>query len=714
MRTWWLYNLYFGAMKVFLVILSIITSCAFAQENNRVVDSLIRNLDLASNKVDTLKIIFELCEAHENYQDQIVYARFGVDIGERMRTKKYCALAYHNISQVHARNNHLIEAIDWKLKEVNTWETHNYVVELAQSYFELANYHSKLGSGSKAQISFEKALSIYESKNNVSGIARVKNGLGALHKNLNNLSNSLELYFQALELAQKDSLFLQEANTMVNIGEIYTLKGEFLVAQKFFNEAIERFKAIQNPLGIAKTTNILGDIYRQTGDLNQALTLYSQALNLFNETNNINAAAHAYSNIGLVMEGQNKLEAALNNFKKALDIKLNNNLIYSVPSTFANLATIYGKLGNTSKADYYFKEGIAMAIQFDVKDELAYLFKKKAEYKERDGKLYDALQLYKKYLSYEDSVLKNENNRRLAELQTIYSLGEIEKENELLGLENQLLTKDKIDEQNRKVQLQVIIYGLLIIVILVAMLLANNYRKLQYIKRITTRLKETNEELKKTLISKDEKELLLKEIHHRVKNNLQVINSLIRLQASKIDDPAVIRLFQECEDRVKSMALVHEELYRTDDLSSVKLTEYISKLGNDLLQAYVIDKTIGFKHDVGIDFMGIDMLIPLGLIINEMISNSLKHGFTSDKIENPEIYIDILTNEDQDCEMRIGDNGVGISDDINLENPDTLGMDLILTLVSQLEGTIILDDTRIGTHYIVKFKNVDPRDIIHQ
>ena len=705
---------FFNVIMFLLLTFSTITSSSFAQENSRAIDSLIKNLDLASNKIDTLKIIFELCDAHDNYRDQLVYARFGVDIGERLRTKKYCALAYRNISKVHAKNNQLIEAIDWKLKEIDTWEINNYVVQLAQSYFELAKFYTKLGAGSKAQISFENALSIYESNNDITGVAQVKNGLGELHKNLNNLGISLEFYFQALDLAQKDSLFLQEANTMVKIGEIYTLKGDFPLANNFFTEAIKHFEAIQNPLGIAQTTNVLGDIYRQTGDLNQALAHYYQSIRLFEEANQLNASAEAYNNIGLVLERQNKFESARNNFIKSLDIKLENKLIYSVPRTYANLASIYGKLGNTSKANYYFDEGMAMAKRFEVKDELAYLFKKKSEFKERAGKSDEALQLFKKYLSYQDSILKNENNQRLAELQTIYSLGESEKENELLGLENQLLTKDKIDEQNRKVQLQVIIYSLVIIVLLVALLLANNYRKLQHIKRITARLKETNEELKKTLISKDEKELLLKEIHHRVKNNLQVINSLIRLQSSKIDDPAVIGLFQECEDRVKSMALVHEELYRTDDLSSVKLNEYISKLGNDLLQAYVIDKKIGFKHNVGIDFMGIDTLIPLGLIINEMITNSLKHGFKSDKIENPEIYIDIITNENQDCEMSIGDNGIGISDDVNLETPDTLGMDLILTLVSQLDGTITQDTTRSGTHYIVKFKNVDPRGIIHQ
>ena len=311
-----------NTIKFLLLSFSIFTSGAFAQENSSSIDSLIKNLDLASNKIDTLKIIFELCEAHDKYQDQLVYARFGVDIGERLRTKKYCALAYRNISQVHAKNNQLIEAIDWKLKEIDTWKINNYVVQLAQSYFELGKFYTKLGAGSKAQISFENALSIYESKNNIEGVAQVKNGLGELHKNLNNLGNSLEFYFQALELAQKDSLFLQEANTMVKIGEIYTLKGDFLLAQNFFTDAVEHFEAIQNPLGIAHTTNVLGDIYRQTGDLNQALAHYYQSIRLFEEANQLNASAEAYNNIGLVLEKQNKFESARNNFIKSLEIKL--------------------------------------------------------------------------------------------------------------------------------------------------------------------------------------------------------------------------------------------------------------------------------------------------------------------------------------------------------------------------------------------------------
>jgi two-component system, sensor histidine kinase PdtaS len=690
------------------------SSIVFSQNDNSMIDSLLSELDGAKNKLDTLEIAFALCDNHEKYEERVIYAKFAIEISKTMRSGKYLALAYQNMAELNSENHLIDDAISWKSMETEIWKKYNYKIELADSYYELAELNEKMGSSSEAQIAFEKALELYEKDSIYNGIVKVKNSLGKLHKNLNDLANSLEFYFEVLDLERKKEMDSQEANTLLNIGEIYKLQGEFDLAQDFYQKAIEKFRYTDSPLGIGKTTNNLGNIYRQQGDLNQALAYYNSALILFTEAGSETSIANVYNDIGLVKESQNKLRVALSSYKKALDLKLKCNLIYSVPSTYGNIASVNGKLGNDQYAEDYFQKGIEMAKKYEIQEELAYLYKKKAEYEEENGDMVAALALFKQCLAYEDSAMKKENSRRIAELQTIYALGEIEEKNEVLELKNQLLTKDKLDERNRKVQLQVIIYGLLIIVILVAVLLANNYRKLQYIKNITTRLKETNQELTETLISKDEKELLLKEIHHRVKNNLQVISSLIRLQASKIENPKVEGLFQECEVRVKSMALVHEELYRTDDLSSVNLTEYIRKLGNDLLQAYVIDKKIGFKHDVGVSFMGIDTLIPLGLMINEIISNSLKHGFKGNETKDPEIYINIQFTDLKEYEMTIGDNGAGMSEDIDFEFPESLGLDLILTLAEQLEGTVERLSELAGTHYLVKFKDLDIRGIIHE
>ena len=695
-------------------LLFFVTSLVYSQFDNLKIDSLLSELDGAKNKLDTLEIAFTLCDNHEKFDEKIVYAKFAIEISKTMRSGKFLALAYQNMSELHADNLYFQDAISWKSMEIEVWEKYNYKLELADSYYELAELNEKIGSSSDAQIAFEEALEIYEKMDAYKGVVRVKNSLGKLHRNLNDLANSLEFYFDVLDLERDQEMDVQEANTLLNIGEIYKLQKDFDQAQSFYQKAIEKYRVANSPLGIGKTTNNLGNIYLQKGDLNQALTYYNSALILFIEAGEETLMANAYNDIGLVKESQNKFNVALSNFEKSLELKLQNNLIYSVPSTYANIASVHGKLGNRKSAKLYFDKGIDMANKFVIQDELAYLFNKKAEYEEQNGNLGQALALFKQCLLYKDSATKKENARRIAELQTIYALGEIEEKNELLELKNQLLTKDKLDERNRKVQLQVVIYGLIIIVILVALLLANNYRKLKYIRSITAQLKETNEELTETLISKDEKELLLKEIHHRVKNNLQVISSLIRLQSSKVENTKVEGLFQECEVRVKSMALVHEELYRTDDLSSVNLTEYIRKLGNDLLDAYVIDKKIGFSYDVGVSFMGIDTLIPLGLMINEIISNSLKHGFKNNAIEDPEIYINIQFTDLKEYEMTIGDNGSGMSEDINFDFPETLGLDLILTLTDQLEGSVERIPKSKGTHYLVKFKDLDIRGIIHK
>ena len=355
-----------------------------------------------------------------------------------------------------------------------------------------------------------------------------------------------------------------------------------------------------------------------------------------------------------------------------------------------------------------------MAKKYHLEDELAQLFKERAKFEEALGHPAIALKLYKQYLSYQDSIIKSANNKRMIELQAIYALSEIEKENKLLELENIKITNENVNKELKRGRLEFVIIALILIVLLGVLLVANYYRKLQYIKRMTSTLEATNLELKETLISKDEKELLLKEIHHRVKNNLQVINSLLRLQASKVDDKKIEDLFKECETRVKSMALVHEELYRTDDLSSVNIQEYVTKLGKDLLEAYAIDKNITFKPMVDVNFMGIDTLVPLGLMINEIISNSLKHAFSNGNIAQPEVYIKIEFTDLKEYEMRIGDNGTGIPAEVDLDLPESLGLELILTLTEQLEGDLSFDNSKPGTHYVIKFRNLDIKGIIHQ
>ena len=217
-------------------------------------------------------------------------------------------------------------------------------------------------------------------------------------------------------------------------------------------------------------------------------------------------------------------------------------------------------------------------------------------------------------------------------------------------------------------------------------------------------LKEVTERIsaeEKLTHSLEEKDLLLKEVHHRVKNNMQIISSILNLQAGYIQDKVTKSMFQESQDRIKSMALIHENLYRNKDLSLINFKDYVVSLVNNLYRSYEIDNNI-IKLNLDIDeiFFNLDIAIPCGLIINEILSNALKYAF----IGFNEGFVSVkLSSSFDEFTLIVGDNGIGINKKIDLNNAESLGLQLITTLVDQIDGTLELENNT-GTKYIIKFK----------
>jgi len=194
------------------------------------------------------------------------------------------------------------------------------------------------------------------------------------------------------------------------------------------------------------------------------------------------------------------------------------------------------------------------------------------------------------------------------------------------------------------------------------------------------------EDLLKT--SLDEKEVLLKEINHRVKNNLQIISSLLNLQSRDIQDEKALRAFDVSQDRIKAMALVHEKLYLSDDLARVDFGEYIKSLAADLGSSYGLgSRDIELKIDVENILLGVDTAIPCGVIVNELVANSLKHAFPGDR--SGEIAISFREVDGQ-YDMAFKDDGVGFPEDLDTNRPSSLGLTIVNALIGQLGGTISL------------------------
>jgi len=191
--------------------------------------------------------------------------------------------------------------------------------------------------------------------------------------------------------------------------------------------------------------------------------------------------------------------------------------------------------------------------------------------------------------------------------------------------------------------------------------------------------------------SLQEKEVLLKEIHHRVKNNLQIICSMLSLQAGTLRQEEAIQALQVSRERVRSMALIHEKLYQSKDLSRIDFPDYMRDLVGQLGRAYLsLGRTVEVRCDLREPVFSVEKAIPSGLIINELVSNALKHAFPGD---GPgKVLVAMSQDKEGAFELSVSDNGVGFPGDLDPEKSDSLGLKLVAMLTKQLGGRLVLEN----------------------
>jgi two-component sensor histidine kinase/CHASE2 domain-containing sensor protein len=203
-----------------------------------------------------------------------------------------------------------------------------------------------------------------------------------------------------------------------------------------------------------------------------------------------------------------------------------------------------------------------------------------------------------------------------------------------------------------------------------------------------------------------EKDVLLKEVHHRVKNNLQVISSLLSLQSGYIKDPVALQVFTESRNRVRSMALIHEKLYQSQDLSRIDFEDYIKAVSSGLLATFAgRSSSIRISVDVDRVMLPVDSAVPCGLIVNELVTNCFKYAFAG--TDTGEICVSMKRIDAAQLRLSVSDNGVGFPKDLDFRNTESLGMQLVTTLADQLDGTVALKNG-CGTTFEISFPEANP------
>jgi len=211
--------------------------------------------------------------------------------------------------------------------------------------------------------------------------------------------------------------------------------------------------------------------------------------------------------------------------------------------------------------------------------------------------------------------------------------------------------------------------------------------------------KQTEEQLKSSIYERD---LLLKETHHRVKNNMQVIDSLLNLQTHYAGNMEAVNVLKKSQNRIKSMEMIHETLYNSSNHSKINFSDYVHSLTSNLLTSYKLSEKILPVIEIGDLELNLETAILCGLIINELVSNSLKYAFPNTEIGEVHVSLNLVDNK---YKLIVSDNGIGFPEDIDFKNIDSLGLQLVNNITSQLDGEIKLDRS-IGTKFIINFENM--------
>ena len=307
------------------------------------------------------------------------------------------------------------------------------------------------------------------------------------------------------------------------------------------------------------------------------------------------------------------------------------------------------------------------------------------------GNYQQAYEYQVKFKQYDDSVFNETKSKQIAEIQTQY---ETEKKDQAIaGLESEREIQQLKSERQAN-QIYLSLGGLALLLILAFVF----YYRARLKQKTNVILEAKNNEITKR---NKEKEILLKEIHHRVKNNLQVISSLLNMQTRSLTDSKVVDAMKESQSRVKTMALIHEKLYQYDDLSSVNMKEYMIQLSDFLSQTYRTEKDINVIIEVEDINLDIDTAVPLGLITNELLSNALKYAFQ--EMEQGEIKIVLNKQKTNGYQLIVSDTGKGLAEDLDVKKSTSLGLRLVHTLTRQINGNLSIR-THPGATFSIEFK----------
>lgn len=480
-----------------------------------------------------------------------------------------------------------------------------------------------------------------------------------------------------------------------NMSDFYYSQGKFPEAAASYKSNLKYLIEHNKTFYMGTISNSIGVCYNNLNEPDSAIRYFNSALKYYVKYNNFDSA---YIH-GLVNGNIGQSYMLKGEYAKAIPLLLQD--VYgsrelekrNVFSSMMELAKCYKEIGNIEKAQMYvdtlnsFKQDEVLSYRV----KLEFLTVKSEVYEETgqtDSTIATLQEIIEIIESNDREVAINQSNILVA----LYGVNEKQK----------IIDKQKIENQNAQLELvaksrnQILTIGVSagILLVLIVVLVAHN--------KVTKQKRQLQEKNDLNRASLEEKEVLLKEIHHRVKNNLQVVSGLLHLQSANIDSPELMAMIEEGQQRIESMALIHQMLYQDDgDVSVIDCQEYFEQLIGQIEHSYGSGKEIQITIDAEEVKLDLDYAIPLGLIINELTVNSFKYAFPDGK---GAISVDLKSCEKKHFKMVFSDTGIGLKDVENVESMDSLGLRLVRMFCEEMDADLDVSNSP-GATFEIFFKD---------
>lgn len=687
----------------------VLTPGAFGQ-NKAMVDSLERVLALtkASKKgaVSDLRdsisveILLKLSKMHwgNNSKKAISYAQKSRMLSDKIGFKRGVGNALNSLGTVHSINGEYPLALPYYEDALKIRREIRDLPGISATLNNLANVYLHQGRKPEALKCFLQALKMDEILGHKESIAMDCGNIGALYIQEGEYGEALKMLETSLhsnmELGNKGQI----AKDYQNLGTLYVKLKDIGKAEEYNLKAIHLYESMGLTLNLSRAMNDLGTIYYKQGLYVKALDTYTKALNRFREIGNTDGVMFGNEHLGWVNIYLGKASEAKMHFHQALELSRSAGSRYVTEGSYRGLAMADSMLGDfksalkNQKLAIIYRDSLQnnentkkiteQRMQFDFdKKETALKFEKRLTDEQLEKQTLIATQQKQELGLKEQAVLLANKEKDLAQLS--FQKEKIEKESKskqlILSEKEKELQEAALVNSAAELKRQTLIRnaiggGLMVLLIFSGVVFRQRNRIAKEKKRSDQLVVE--------------KEMLMKEIHHRVKNNLEVISSLLELQSSGMDEGKAKSAVMEGQSRVQSIALIHHKLYRTDDVASVEFRAFVTDLYKQVESVFRRpNMELEFEIVANETSISIDSAVPLGLIINELLTNSFKYAM-ADHQKN-KITVQLKSREEPNGYLLVfRDNGPGFPADYNMKKSVSLGMKVIQLLTRQLGGKL--------------------------